>query len=114
MPEENNQKDTSNINDVGAEAPPTLDRKESSTTPDSLMGDANRLSNFAKVKNIRSKKAHRPTWLRRSLVVTVALGLIAGFVGGLFGSGFNDNSGIDTANLAEQKKIVSSESQLIS
>lgn len=114
MPEENNQKDTSNINDVGAEAPPTLDRKESSTTPGSLMGDANRLSNFAKVQNIRSKKAHRPTWLRRSLVVSVALGLIAGFVGGLFGSGFNDNSGVDTANLAEQKKIVSSESQLIS
>jgi len=111
MAEENNQKKTNIVNDSDAEVPSDFAPDESSATPENVSIIESRPLGIK--QNLTPKTAGRPTWLRRSLIVSLVLGLMAGFVGGLFGSGFTENT-IGTGNLAEQKKIVSSESQLIS
>jgi S1-C subfamily serine protease len=64
---------------------------------------------------LASPQFKRPSWLGRSVIVALVVGLLAGFFGSAVQDRLQQNdNGTITAGLSEQKKIVSSESQLIS
>ncbi len=64
--------------------------------------------------SLRPDNLKRPSWFGRTVIASALLALVAGFIGGVIGNVAQENGNLVTANLTNEKKIVSSESQLIS
>ncbi|HET8708732.1 MAG TPA: trypsin-like peptidase domain-containing protein [Candidatus Saccharimonadales bacterium] len=66
------------------------------------------------LQGVKVPEVHRPNWLGRGLIIALIVALIAGFGGGWLGASYHGDSGVLTGSLTNQKKVVTSESQLIS
>lgn len=68
---------------------------------------------LSKIRSLRAP-SWRPDRTLRTLIIAVLVALLAGFWGGMYGGAhYNSTGGLLEGNLTDQKKIVSSESQLI-
>jgi S1-C subfamily serine protease len=76
-----------------------------------------RFNYLKQASSFERPKLTRPNWLNwlsRSVIVAAIVGLLAGLGGSALGNNLHDSGSVLPSNLSEQKKIVSSESQLIS
>jgi serine protease Do len=66
------------------------------------------------LQQMKMPDIHRPNWLGRGLIIALIVALVAGFGGGWLGASYHDDNGILSGSLTDQKKVITSESQLIS
>lgn len=66
------------------------------------------------LQRVKVPEVRRPGWLGRGLIIAIIVALVAGFGGGWIGSSYHEDNGLLSGNLTDQKKVVTSESQLIS
>jgi S1-C subfamily serine protease len=87
-------------------------------TKEFTVTSAGKRSTFSRIQDRTSSwrpdVIKRPSWFGRTVVTSLVLALLAGFAGGVIGDLARENGNIVTSNLTNEKKIVSSESQLIS
>lgn len=66
------------------------------------------------LQRVKVPEVRRPSWLGRGLIIALIVALVAGFGGGWLGASYQDDNNLLSGSLTNQKKVVTSESQLIS
>jgi serine protease Do len=96
--------------------PMTPENKEYSVS--SQGGGLSGSSHFSHVptalQQLKIPALQRPVWVSRGLVTGFVVALLAGFFGGWFGASYHNNESFLNGSLNEQKKVTTSQSQLIS
>jgi serine protease Do len=115
-----NKTDDTQSSSVKAEAekPAELTSEQKAYSVSSRHPGLSGASRFAAPSFAGLRKVHAPAWhltdLARTLLIAGLIAILAGFFGGVYGAHSDAGNDVLRGSLSDQKKIVSSESQLIS